>query len=97
MTSHLEVYYSSAEPQQYYFSNVFAGSGLGVVLVAVETVKYSAGWAVQLNREYRECLQQSGELHCQFTALLHGLFMNGQHRGVLGICVRSAASFEKGP
>lgn len=53
MTSHLEVYYSSAEPQQYYFSKCFPGSGLGVVLVAVGTVKCSAGQAVQLNREYR--------------------------------------------
>lgn len=31
MTSHLEVYYSSAEPWQYYFSKCFPGSGLGVV------------------------------------------------------------------
>lgn len=94
VTSHLEVYYSSAEPQQYYFSKCFPGNGLCVVLVAVGTVKCSAGQTLQLNREYRGCLQQSAELHCQFTALLHGVFMNVQHTGVLGLCHISCRFWE---
>lgn len=93
MTSHLEVYYSSAEPQQYYFSKCFPGrcvSGCG-------DCEMFSRMGSAAEQRIQGGVNSSGELHCQLTTLLHGLSMNVQHRGVPGVCVRSAAGLEQGP